>query len=97
MCVQVFLPKFAGDPTEFKFEGELDLTMLRQVCRHGQLDALLHDNALNANLMAPPFSVPSSGLHLQTVNHDPKSILDSEVYEIILGYVKSTCPNSTCF
>lgn len=71
--------------------------MLRQICRRGRLDALLHDNALNGNPMAPAFSVLSPGTHLQTVNHDPKSILDSEVYEIILGYVNSACPNSTCF
>jgi hypothetical protein len=79
--------------------------MLRQICRRGRLDALLHDQSLEADnplgsayrLFLPTRHSPSNA-ELSITNHRAKGQpLTSEIYSLILEYINVTSPPSAPF
>ena len=76
--------------------GELDYTMLRQMCRRGRLMARLHDSSSHPT--SPESITILSDILLQTasVKEDPDGtgleIVPADVYEAILSYLNSQMP-----
>jgi hypothetical protein len=91
--------------------GELDFTMLHQICHCGRLDAFLHDQTLKENSsMASAYQLfssaalnsrinPDTPLPFEfVINHRTKGDpLSSEIYSLILTYINIITQPSLCF
>lgn len=94
MCVHLFLIKSQRYGICLLILGEIDLTMLRQMCRRGRLTAYLQNTSLNVILTKGDSSaeLSASKQKKSTKRNAGLQVVPLDEYNKILAYVNSALP-----